>query len=76
MNENHFFYWLCEKYSDRTAKSRITNCRTIEQYEGDLDAHFTKDYGASLIYKLNYSKDDENNNRKSKHSIAGSEVIF
>ena len=52
MNESQFFDWLCEKYTGGTPKSRLANCKRVEQYEGDLDSHFSKDQGLSLIWKL------------------------
>lgn len=48
MDESQFYDWLCEKYQGGTPRSRLTNCRKIEEYEGNLDDHFTKDKGESL----------------------------
>jgi len=69
MDDSQFYDWLCEKYQVGTSRSRLTNCRKIEEHEGNLDDHFTKDKGASLIRKLTYTKDDELNKREKKHNI-------
>lgn len=69
MNENKFHSWLCEKYTGRTANSRLSNCLRVEEYEGSLDDHFVKDKGSSLLQKLTYSKNDQHNNRKPSHKI-------
>lgn len=41
----------------------------MENYEGDLDEHFIKDYGLSLSNRLTYSKEDERNNTSTIHNI-------
>lgn len=69
MNETQFYNWLCEKYSGGTPNSRLSNCLRVEQYEGNLDDHFIKDRGFSLLQKLSYSKNDEHNNRNANHKI-------
>ncbi len=69
MNETQFDNWLSKKYSGGTPNSRLSNCRRVEQYEGDLDDHFSRDRGESLLRKLSYSKDDQHNNRTAKHNI-------
>ena len=52
-----------------TIQNRISNCRNVENYEGDLDQHYIKDCGLSLLEKLSYSTSDERNNSHSKHRI-------
>jgi hypothetical protein len=52
-----------------TIQNRISNCRNVENYEGDLDNHFIKDYGLSLLEKLSYSTSDERNNSPAKHKV-------
>ena len=69
MNETQFYNWLCEKFSGGTPNSRLSNCLRVEQFEGDLDNHFARDKGISLLNKLSYSKDDERNNRRAKHNV-------
>ena len=70
MDVNKFKHWLefLEK-SRNTILNRISNCKNVENYEGDLDQHFANDYGLSILDKLSYSTDDERNNLKAKHNI-------
>ena len=69
MDEKQFTKWLKEKYSKRTIQSRLSNCRRVEEFEGNLDSHFTKDKGISLGERLVYSADDKRYNRKARHAI-------
>ena len=69
MNDSQFFEWLSGKYKEGTARSRLTNCRTVEQYEGNLDDHYRRDGGKLLIQRLSYTKNDERNNSPQKHNI-------
>jgi hypothetical protein len=69
MNKNQFHNWLCDNYSGSTANSRLSNCLRVEEYEGDLDAHFANDKGWSLLQKLTYSRNDQHNNRRPNHKI-------
>ena len=66
-----FKIWLDqENGSDfRTIQSRMSNCRTVENHEGDLDEHFIKDNGLSLLDRLSYSTDDERNQVPTKHKV-------
>jgi len=70
MNAEKFKSWL--EFNGKplnTIQNRISNCRNVENYEGDLDQHFIKDYGLSLLEKLSYSTSDERNNSPAKHKI-------
>ena len=70
MEAEKFKNWL--KFNGKpqnTIQNRISNCRNVENYEGDLDQHFINDYGLSLLGKLSYSTSDERNNLLSKHRI-------
>lgn len=70
MNAEKFKSWL--EFKDKpltTIQNRISNCRNVENYEGDLDQHFIKDYGLSLLEKLSFSTADERNNSPAKHKI-------
>lgn len=70
MNAEKFKDWL--EFNGKplnTIQNRISNCRNVENYEGDLDQHFIKDYGLSLLKKLSYSTSDERNNSPAKHKI-------
>src|SRR5690606_36844451 len=53
----------------RTIQSRISNCRTVENYEGDLDEHYAKDNGYSLLERLTYSTLDQRNDLQASHKI-------
>lgn len=71
MNLEEFKIWLDEENGSdfRTIQSRISNCKIVENYEGDLDEHYAKDNGLSLIEKLSYSTEDQRNNLSAKHKI-------
>lgn len=69
MNETQFYDWLCIKFSGGTPRSRLSNCLRVEQYEGNLDDHYARDRGKSLLNKLSYSMDDKRNGRVPKHNI-------
>ncbi len=70
MQESQFHKWLIDKeYVERTISSRLSNCRRIEEFEGDLDDHFNKDSGVSLSDRLQYSTQDQKNGTQAKHSI-------
>ena len=70
MDAEKFKNWLEFNGKPRsTIQNRISNCRNVENYEGDLDQHFIKDYGLSLLKKLSYSTSDERNNSTAKHKI-------
>jgi hypothetical protein len=70
MNTEKFKDWL--EFNGKplnTIQNRISNCRNVEKYEGDLDQHYIKDYGLSLLKKLSYSTSDERNTSPAKHKI-------
>ncbi|MGJ8737499.1 endonuclease NucS domain-containing protein [Zobellia laminariae] len=70
MDAEKFKNWLEFNGKPRvTIQNRISNCRNVENYEGDLDQHFIKDYGLSLLEKLSYSTSDERDNAPAKHKI-------
>ena len=70
MEAEKFKNWLEFNGKPRnTIQNRISNCRNVENHEGDLDQHFIKDYGLSLLEKLSYSTSDERNNSPAKHKI-------
>ena len=70
MNTDKFKTWLEDKeYTPGTIQNRISNCRNVENYEGDLDEHFIKDYGTSLIERLSYSTADERDNLPPNHKV-------
>ena len=53
MEEARFKGWLERGRHARTVGSRISNCRRVEDYEGDLDAHYDVDGLAGLMDCLN-----------------------
>ena len=55
MQEARFKVWLGveRELNARTVGSRISNCRRVEHYEGDLDAHYDADGLAGLMDRLN-----------------------
>ena len=70
MRIEDFKKWLKKSgYTDSTVKTRAGNCNKVSKYEGDLDLLFVKDECADLLARLNYTTDDERNNRKVKHKV-------
>lgn len=71
MKEDAFRSWLLNSrgYGTGTVSSRVSNCKTVESYEGDLDQLFDQDKLRGLIDKLTYSKSDEQQNRPARHQI-------
>jgi hypothetical protein len=77
MKVDAFRNWLSNKprsvdgatLDARTIASRLSNCRTVERYEGDLDEHYDKDQLQSLLDGLKYSKHDERSNSPARHRI-------
>ena len=55
MQEARFKDWLERGRSAETVASRISNCRRVERYEGDLDARYDADGLAGLTDRLNPS---------------------
>ena len=63
MNTKAFKNWLKTEYVQRNGRSlgigtqvsRVANCSTVEQIEGDLDEHFHRDGMRELIERLSYS---------------------
>ncbi len=53
----------------RAQASRVSNCRTVERYEGDLDLHFERDGLESLLQRLKYSKEEARAGRPLRHGI-------
>lgn len=71
MKTNDFRIWLKEvrEVSAHTANLRISNCRKVEDAHGDLDLHFTRNKGASLMSILAYSTNDERENAPARHEV-------
>lgn len=70
MNIEHFRAYLSKKYdNERVIGDAISRCKRVEKYEGDLDEHYSKDAGISILNKLSYSKEDSLRQIEPKHSI-------
>ncbi len=69
--EHAFTEWMQHQHglSERTCQSRLSNCRRIEVYEGDLDTHYAADRCAGLLKRLSYTRDDANAGRSVLHRI-------
>lgn len=42
------------RFQEGTVRNRISNCKRVEQYEGDLDRHFDNDWCRDLIRQLGF----------------------
>lgn len=67
--EEAFRSWLLKTRGLGTVASRLSNCRVVEKWEGDLDDHFKRDRLDGLIARLTYTKDDEKQSRPARHKI-------
>lgn len=47
----------------------ISRCKRVAKYEGNLDNHFNKDQGKSLLERLSYSKKDAELQIEPRHTI-------
>lgn len=72
-----FRHWLQNSYvqlsgrplAPGTQVSRAANCSSIEQFEGDLDAHFEHDGMNDLLERLTYSAKDKASQKSPRHRI-------
>lgn len=70
MNIEGFREWLSLRYDDKfTVSSRISNCKRVEEYYGDLDVLYKKNQCKILIEDLKYSSSDEREGLEPKHKI-------
>ena len=71
MREIEFIRYLKDvcNLAERTVTARISNCRRVERYEGELDDHFKADRMVSLMRCLAYSTEDAIQNRPARHNI-------
>ena len=71
MQENDFIRYLKDvcNLAERTVTARVSNCRRVERYEGDLDDHFQADRMVSLMHSLTYSTEDATQNRPARHNM-------
>ncbi len=71
MQERRFAAWLedVRGLSKPTIGSRLSNCRRVEKFEGDLDTHYAADGLAGLMDRLIFSREDERHGRKPRHGV-------
>ena len=71
MQEGLFERWLLaiRGLSHATVASRLSNCRRLETYEGDLDKHFEKDGMKGLLARLTYSMYDQRRSLPPRHRV-------
>lgn len=71
MREESFKVWLVSVrgLNERTARTRFSNCKRVEAFEGDLDEQWEADELAGLIGRLTYSKKNERSGARPKHRI-------
>ena len=55
--------------SENTVRSRVSNCKRVAQFEGDLSGHFERDQCRSLLDKLVYTTRDQFFGLKANHGI-------
>ena len=71
MKEKEFMNWMVNSdgLSNPTAMSRLSNCRRVCEFEGNLDEHYEKDGCRGLLLRLDYTKLDEQACLPARHSI-------
>ena len=56
-------------YDESTIRTRVSNCRRVEEFEGNLDEHYDRDRCETLLARLTYTMDDLRANRPVAHRI-------
>ncbi len=70
MREEEYRQWLIKKeYKDTVISARISNARNIERYYGDLDKKIIDKSYQEMIRELEYSTQDERENRTNTSRI-------
>lgn len=77
MREREFEIWLARSYRTRdgdpmdpgTVGSRFSGATRLEKALGDLDAHWARDRGRSVVAKLRYSREDAGRGVAPRHAI-------
>ena len=54
---------------ETTIRNRVSNCKRVEQFEGDLEDHFDKDECQNVLARLAYTSSDQDLDLKPKHDI-------
>ena len=80
MNEMHwrrFEKWLntVKGLDARTIGSRISNCKRVEEFEGDLQSQFDTDGLSSLMERLTYSTEDARYRREPREHRHGNPLV-
>lgn len=65
----HSSYGGGRKLNDNTINARISNCKHMEEFEGDLDVLFDYDQLENLLARLRYTKEDQRAHKPLKHKI-------
>ena len=52
-----------------TVRSRVSNCKRVEKFEGDLDTHFDADGCHDLLDRLTYSSHDQQFGAPQRHQV-------
>ena len=50
------------RFQESTVQNRVSNCKNVERYEGDLDQHFDKDQCRNLLQRLSYPTANQDTN--------------
>lgn len=71
MDSDGYLKWLLNSKGLKraTCLSRVSNCATVERFEGDLDAFYENDRLAGLLERLTYTTDDERHDADPKHGV-------
>lgn len=71
MNRDLFESWLknFKRFDASTINARISNCKRIEKYYGDLDEIYNEDKFITLLEELTYNTTDRKFGAKPKHKI-------
>ena len=62
-------YLKAKGLAENTIRSRISNCKRVEEYEGNLDRLFDDDELRDLERRLSYTRDDQGAGRPLNHKI-------
>ena len=67
----NFKNWLrnVRGLAESSTQARLSNLRTLERYEGDLDALFDGDRLQGLLARLAYSTEDERRGARQRHQV-------
>ena len=71
MQTAQFEQWLRNTagLSAGTISTRLSNCKRLERYEGDLDGHFDSDGMAHLLARLDYTATDYRRDAPTLHGV-------